>query len=234
MKLRNVFPLLISLCSMCGCRPYLEFISDKDFESLFKIKRDNRYNITFNYIREKSLSDKYKTAVFKNVENNTIVHTYSGDEYHYVECEVIEVARSELVHFFREYFNEPNIFEDNYSDVIKERFPNSELVDNSFCGYLTVKNYITDYIVQGDISNSVVTDVTKYYYSHENYLYTSISFNDFDAKSLRPSRKLDECFKVKGKDEYQITDETAYSMTQVDDTIYYLTLSNSNTLDLKL
>lgn len=39
--------------------------------------------------------------------------------------------------------------------------------------------------------------------------------------------------KVKGKDEYQITDETAYSMTIIDDTIYYLTLSNSNTLDLK-
>lgn len=43
----------------------------------------------------------------------------------------------------------------------------------------------------------------------------------------------DGIVKVKGKDEYQITDETAYSMTQVDDTIYYLTLSNSNTLDLK-
>ena len=39
--------------------------------------------------------------------------------------------------------------------------------------------------------------------------------------------------KVKGKEEYQITDETAYSMTIIDDTIYYLTLSNSNTLDLK-
>lgn len=39
--------------------------------------------------------------------------------------------------------------------------------------------------------------------------------------------------KVKGKEEYQITDETAYSMTILDDTIYYLTLSNSNTLDLK-
>lgn len=39
--------------------------------------------------------------------------------------------------------------------------------------------------------------------------------------------------KVKGKEEYQITDETAYSMTIIDDTIYYLSLSNSNTLDLK-
>ena len=39
--------------------------------------------------------------------------------------------------------------------------------------------------------------------------------------------------KVKGGKEYQITDETAYSMTIVDDTIYYLTLSSTNTLDLK-
>lgn len=39
--------------------------------------------------------------------------------------------------------------------------------------------------------------------------------------------------KVKGKEEYQITDETAYSMKVIDDTIYYLTLSNSNALDLK-
>lgn len=37
---------------------------------------------------------------------------------------------------------------------------------------------------------------------------------------------------TKGK-ENQITQETAYSMTLVDDTIYYLTVSNSNTIDLK-
>lgn len=37
---------------------------------------------------------------------------------------------------------------------------------------------------------------------------------------------------TKGK-ETQITEETAYSMTLVDDTIYYLTVSNSNTIDLK-
>lgn len=36
----------------------------------------------------------------------------------------------------------------------------------------------------------------------------------------------------KGK-ESQITEETAYSMTLVDDTIYYLTVSSSNTIDLK-
>ena len=39
--------------------------------------------------------------------------------------------------------------------------------------------------------------------------------------------------KVKAGEEYQITDETAYSMNVIGDTIYYLTLSNSNTLDLK-
>lgn len=39
--------------------------------------------------------------------------------------------------------------------------------------------------------------------------------------------------KVKGGEEYQITDETAYSIHLEGDTLYYLTLSNSNTLDLK-
>lgn len=39
--------------------------------------------------------------------------------------------------------------------------------------------------------------------------------------------------KVKGGEEYQITDETAYSIHLEGDTVYYLTLSNSNTLDLK-
>ncbi len=39
--------------------------------------------------------------------------------------------------------------------------------------------------------------------------------------------------KVKGKEEFQITDETAYSMTLIDDTIYYITVSSTNTIDLK-
>lgn len=39
--------------------------------------------------------------------------------------------------------------------------------------------------------------------------------------------------KLKGKEEYQITDETAYSMTLIDDTIYYITVSSANTIDLK-
>ena len=39
--------------------------------------------------------------------------------------------------------------------------------------------------------------------------------------------------KVKGGKEYQITDETAYSMNVVGDTIYYLTVSDLNTIDIK-
>lgn len=43
----------------------------------------------------------------------------------------------------------------------------------------------------------------------------------------------DGIVKIKGGEEYQITDETAYSINIVGNTVYYLTLSNSNTLDLK-
>ena len=39
--------------------------------------------------------------------------------------------------------------------------------------------------------------------------------------------------KIKGKEEFQITDETAYSMNIVGDTIYYLTISDTNTIDIK-
>lgn len=39
--------------------------------------------------------------------------------------------------------------------------------------------------------------------------------------------------KVKGGKEYQITDETAYSMTVIDNIIYFLTVSDTNTIDLK-
>lgn len=39
--------------------------------------------------------------------------------------------------------------------------------------------------------------------------------------------------KIKNGKEYQITNETAYSMSVVQDTIYYLTTSNSNGLDIK-
>lgn len=38
--------------------------------------------------------------------------------------------------------------------------------------------------------------------------------------------------KLKGGEEYQITDGIAYSMTLVDDTIYYLTVSSVNSIDL--
>lgn len=40
-------------------------------------------------------------------------------------------------------------------------------------------------------------------------------------------------FASKGKNERQLTSETAYSMNIVGDTIYYLTVSSSNTIDLK-
>lgn len=39
--------------------------------------------------------------------------------------------------------------------------------------------------------------------------------------------------KVKGGKEYQITDETAYSINVVNDVIYYLTVSNSGTIDIR-
>ena len=39
--------------------------------------------------------------------------------------------------------------------------------------------------------------------------------------------------KVKGGKAYQIVDETAYSMTVKGDTLYYLTVSSTNTIDLK-
>ena len=39
--------------------------------------------------------------------------------------------------------------------------------------------------------------------------------------------------KIKGGKEYQITDESASSITVIGDTIYYLTVSSSNTIDLK-
>lgn len=54
-----------------------------------------------------------------------------------------------------------------------------------------------------------------------------------DGNTTFYNKYEDGIVKVKGGEEYQITDETAYSMTIIDDTIYYLTLSNSNTLDLK-
>ncbi|MBR3614258.1 MAG: DUF5050 domain-containing protein [Clostridia bacterium] len=54
-----------------------------------------------------------------------------------------------------------------------------------------------------------------------------------DGNVIFYNKYEDGIVKIKGKDEYQITDETAYSMNIVDDTIYYLTLSNANTLDLK-
>lgn len=40
-------------------------------------------------------------------------------------------------------------------------------------------------------------------------------------------------FKAKNKNETRLTNETAYSITLVKNTLYYLTISDSNTIDLK-
>lgn len=53
------------------------------------------------------------------------------------------------------------------------------------------------------------------------------------GKTTYYNKYEDGIVKVKGGEEFQITDETAYSMTVIDDTIYYLTVSDSNSIDLK-
>ena len=54
-----------------------------------------------------------------------------------------------------------------------------------------------------------------------------------DGKAIYYNKYETGIFEVKNKKEKQITNETAYSMTLVKDTIYYLTVSDSNTIDLK-
>ena len=52
----------------------------------------------------------------------------------------------------------------------------------------------------------------------------SLTFYNKDEKGL---------IKVKGNKEYQIVDESPYSITVVGDTVYYTTISNTGTIDLK-
>lgn len=52
-------------------------------------------------------------------------------------------------------------------------------------------------------------------------------------KAVYYNKYEDGIFEVSKGKEKQITEETAYSMTLVGDTIYYLTVSSSNTIDLK-
>ena len=54
-----------------------------------------------------------------------------------------------------------------------------------------------------------------------------------DGNTVFYNRYEDGIIKVKGNKEYQITDETAYSMTMYEDEIYYLTVSSLNTIELK-
>lgn len=54
-----------------------------------------------------------------------------------------------------------------------------------------------------------------------------------DGKTTYYNKYEKGIVKVKGGEEHQITNETAYSMTLVDDTIYYMTVSNQNSIVLK-
>lgn len=54
-----------------------------------------------------------------------------------------------------------------------------------------------------------------------------------NKKAVYYNKYEDGIFEVSKGKEKQITEETAYSMTLVKDTIYYLTVSSSNTIDLK-
>ncbi len=54
-----------------------------------------------------------------------------------------------------------------------------------------------------------------------------------DGKTTYYNKYEKGIVKVKGNEEFQITDETAYSMTLVDDTIYYMTVSSQNSIVLK-
>lgn len=64
-----------------------------------------------------------------------------------------------------------------------------------------------------------------------NYANTGLVIED--GNTVYYNKYEDGIFKVKGNKETQITSETAYSMTLVKNTIYYLTISESNTIDLK-
>ena len=54
-----------------------------------------------------------------------------------------------------------------------------------------------------------------------------------DGNTVFYNKFEDGIIKIKGNKEYQITDETAYSMTMYEDEIYYLTVSSLDTIELK-
>ena len=76
-----------------------------------------------------------------------------------------------------------------------------------------IKLIFSKEIIAGNLSNTGLA------YEDNNVVY----YNKYDKGIV----------KIKGGKEYQITDESASSITVIGDTIYYLTVSSSNTIDLK-
>lgn len=66
-----------------------------------------------------------------------------------------------------------------------------------------------------------------------NYSNNNAGLAIADGKTVYYNKYESGIFKVKGKKETKLTDETAYSITLVKNTLYYLTISESNTIDLK-
>lgn len=64
-----------------------------------------------------------------------------------------------------------------------------------------------------------------------NYANTGLAIKDGNV--VYYNKYENGIFKIKGNKETQITSETAYSITLVKNTIYYLTISENNTIDLK-
>ena len=66
-----------------------------------------------------------------------------------------------------------------------------------------------------------------------NYSNNNAGLAIADGNTVYYNKYESGIFKVKGKKETKLTDETAYSITLVKNTLYYLTISESNTIDLK-
>jgi len=66
-----------------------------------------------------------------------------------------------------------------------------------------------------------------------NYSNNNAGLAIADGNTVYYNKYESGIFKVKGKKETKLTDETAYSITLVKNTLYYLTISENNTIDLK-
>lgn len=62
--------------------------------------------------------------------------------------------------------------------------------------------------------------------------YSNMGLAVEDGKVIYYNKYEKGIIKVEGDKETKLTDQTAYSMTIIDDTIYYLTVSSDNTIDL--